>query len=316
MDSEDAAPIADAPEPSAEPPAADAGAPEAPQERQTVSLEDAFAQASAAAEAPAPSTSGEPPAGDTPPAEPQADASGDVKGSAPEPKPVTAQSVLDRISTLVSQGREGDLSPREQGVLRKLRDDAVTSARAEAQEMESYKDLYLQLEATRVEDPVEFARQVKENPERATFMQAFEAEYPEVTLENPNPGARQPSLDQVRNQAASKIFDDFDQVVRAMAAEAGVDNNAVEEARKGAAGPWSYLTSVFTASVKAAVQKELPKIRAEERKAASLEAQAQYTGKTIVTPRVLGSPASGKPERGNHRTTMEEAMTEAISKLA
>jgi hypothetical protein len=302
----------------------DAGGGEPTQdERQPLSFDDAFAQAQEAANEPPPESTPEPATDGKPAAEPPA---GAAQPSTPEPpgqserKPATVEAELDRIYTHIKNGSVDKLPPnlrgRAQAIERDIATRAVTAHTEERQLMNGLKERYLQLELTRAEDPDEFNRLMWEGqqaPELRDFYDTFKREFPGVNLENTQFTPRQPAPAQVRNETAAEIFGDLDQAVRSMVSEAGLPEARVDELRKGAQGPWQYLASAFTESVKAAAEKDRGKIRAEEQKAAALEAQAKWSPKKIVVPRNLGQ-AAGAPARDTSRApTWDEAYAEAVA---
>ena len=78
------------------------------------------------------------------------------------------------------------------------------------------------------------------------------------------------------------------------------------------------MAKAFEESVKAAVAKELPKVKAAERLAAQQEAQAAYANKTIITPRVVnGTPGDtkGAGRDPNQPYTWHDALAESKKEL-
>lgn len=282
-------------------------------------MADAFAAARAeteAAAAPSEDSTAESsqPEGDE---QPQAGAEQHAEASAPPEKPVTTQGVLDRIQTLVAQGREAELTPEERGVYNRVREAAKAEVLKTQAEEKEFRRTYLDFERLRLEDPDSFAEKVLENPDIVGFMRSYKAANPEVSLENPEPGPRQPSPDEVRQEMRSQYNDAITNVVKAVAADAGVDYDAVAKDAEGKLG--TVLTRLVDAAIKVGIEKALPDIKKAEREAAALEAQALYANKTIVTPKVMGAgvtdPRAARPSGGGP-ISMREAAELARQEMA
>lgn len=211
--------------------------------------------------------------------------------SAPPPeKPATPQSVLDRIRTLVDQGREKELSPVEQGILRKLEAKAIERRDAETTAEKQARDAFLALDALRVEDPGELARVFAEEPRRAEFYKLYKAAHPDISVDNPE-GNGQTDPTKVKQETVQTFFDQFDRAVEASWEKTGLPAEKLAELYEKASTPWEYLDQTVEAMAEARAKDMLAKALPDERRAIELEVQARYTPKTIVTPR----PANGMP---------------------
>ena len=287
-----------------------------PEERQPLSLDDAFAQAqaehTAAADTQEQQTTDGQPAGERQgDAEPEGEQSEGSQGKGP-----TVEAELDRIYSYIKQGRVNELPPALRGRAQAIQRDVIAAHQKDQAEESEFRQLYLSLEAQRVEDPEEFTRLMFDGSqtgrERREFYELYKAAHPEVTLETPDGGgAIAPEI--VREQVSRELFGDLNTAILDIATEAGIPQARVNELRSQAQGPWSFLSAAFTEATKAAAEKERAKIRDEERSAAGKEAQARYSGKTIVTPRVLGQPGKPAKRDASRPRTWEEAAAEALA---
>lgn len=295
-----------------------AGAPpeEAPAPSQPLSLEEAFERASAASEPPADSGVQDPPKDGAKPADDPAPGAAGKPQELVAAKPASDSQALDRIHEAIRTGRVDALEPELRGRAKAIVAETVRQHVEETQTMSGLHDLFLQLEATRQEDPEEFNRLMwndAQSADRRAFYDEYRREYPNVTLETPDARQVAPTPEAVKHTTAVEIFNDLDQAVGAMAKEAGIAPARVAELRSGAQGPWGYLSSVYTEAVNTAAEAKRAQIRAEERQAAGLEAQAAYSGKTIITPRVMGDAASKGKRDPKAPFSMEEAMQTALA---
>lgn len=237
------------------------------------------------------------------------------EAAVPAEKPLTpnAQAQLQRLETLVAQGREAELSPREAGILRKIRADTLAAHQAEQQQEATFRDLFLTLEAERLEDPEAYFARLDENPEYARFHKMYKTAHPDVTAESPM--GQVVNAAAVERKTAEQFFGSLDQAVEAMATDAGLTAGTLAKIRDEATGPWQYLSNFVTEAVKsrvaAEVAKELPKIQAAERKAALLQAQREFATERIITPRRIDGNQPGAPGQANREPSRPMTMAEA-----
>lgn len=257
------------------------------------SIADALAEARAELDAqPEETASGdskEPPAKDvaetteTPPAEQATEA--------PVARKDPAQGELQRILQLVEEGRQGELSPTARGVLRRLQENVKQEAARENE----YRETYLRFERMKGEDPEAFADEVINDPAIPRFMRAYKAKHPDVSLDSPN-GSTTADPVRIRRELDAEYAEAVTETVAMIAANAGLDEPSIDRIRQESGGKLGVMMArAFEESVKAAVAKELPKIKEAERVAAQQEAQAAYANKTIIAPRVVnGTPGNVK----------------------
>lgn len=233
--------------------------------------------------------------------------------SVPDRK-ATPQGVLDRILSLIQEGREAELDPSSRGVLRKLEE----RSEARRQEDANYRKLYLGYESEKFEDPDSFVEKMIAEPAIGQFMSAYKRQHPEISLENPTAQHREPSAAEVRAQVDVEYADAVTQTVSAIARTAGIDDGTVARLQAESGGRLGeFMARSFDEAVKVQAEKMRPEIARKEREAAELEAQARYANKTIITPRAVG----GLPVTGGHRDlsepfSMRDAMREARAEEA
>lgn len=274
------------------------------EERQPLSVEDAFTQARARL-AEDRTQEGEDENGEQSASQPGENAadSKTEEEQEPEPEPtLTAQQQLDRINQLVKLGRESELSAQERGVLNRIRMEAREQIRQEAEQEDQFRELYVGLLAQEAEDPVEFAKmlQGERGEQLLRFKKMYAQAHPDVTLDSPHtPVVKR---EEVRQQAFVEAFDTVDAAIGLAASKYGITEAAIEEVYTASQGDFSaYLDGIVAAAVKAEIERERPKIAKAEREAHKLELQAARANKTIVTPAPLnGSAASKAPATVNH----------------
>jgi hypothetical protein len=231
----------------------------------------------------------------------------------PEPRKVTSQGELDRIQTLIDQGREAELEPAARGVLRKLEARVLAGQQRE----EGFRKLYLDYEGERVEDPDAFADKVLDDPGVAQFMKAYKSAHPDISLENPTAGPKAPDPAEVR----ARVIADYDDAVTRVAAElttrAGLDEVAFAKIQTETGGNvGELLVRSWEAAIEAKVEQMKPEITRKEREAAELEAQARYANKTIITPRAIGGvPVTGEKSDPSKPFSMGDALRESRAEL-
>lgn len=236
-------------------------------------------------------------------------------------RPETDQGVLDRIRTLVMQGRESELDPVAQGVLQRLRAEERQRVLTEQQETEYFRRQYLEFERQRIEDPDEFSERVLADPSVAQFMRDFKAAYPDISLDNPTLGPRQPSREEIVAEVDEVWRSGFEQMTDAMASNAGLSADEIAQIKfETGRKPGATLARLFNSSVERAVKaqldKEIPKIQAAEREAAEKEAQAKWANQSIIAPRSLNGLPSTKGVSDGGANSFARAFQEAVEELS
>lgn len=226
---------------------------------------------------------------------------------------VTSQGELDRIQTLIAQGREAELDPAARGVLRKLEERVLAGQEKEA----GFRKLYLDFEAERLDDVDAFTDKVLADPGIAQFMQDYKRKHPDISLENPNAQPKQPNPQEVRAQVDAEYADAVTQVAAELSTKAGLDAGQIAKIQAESGGKvGELLIRSFDAAVAAGVEKMRPEIARKEREAAELEAQAKYANKTIITPRSIGGvPVQGEKRDPSKPFDMGDAIREARAEL-
>jgi len=319
MDTEEAvaAPTADvSPTPVEEAPAVQAE--ESPAESEaTTSMSEAFAQAKAelASDESTPAKGEDAPASLNPPETGDSEATPQTPAE-PEPRrSPTAQGELDRIQTLIAQGREHELDPAARGVLRKLEEGVL----AKQQKEDGFRKLYLDYETERFEDAEAFSDKMLADPGIAQFMQAYRRQHPGISLDNTTAQPRQPDPAEVRAQVDSEYVTAVTQVAEKLTRDHGVDEGTIARLQAESGGKvGDLLVRSFEAAVQAQVTKLTPEIARKEREAAELEAQAKYANKTIIVPRQInGLPVDPKAAKDSSEPfSMRDAFNQAKQEIA
>ena len=281
--------------------------PESAGEQQSpISLEDAFARATAEASGPGPD-SPEPPEEGRP-------------QTAPVPEVSAEEAAVDRIHAAIRENRISELPAplrrRAEALVADTSRTAVAAYEEERQLMNGLRGEFLQLETMRVEDPDAFHELMWNDGQsalRREFYDYFRAAYPGVTPDSPGFKAATQTPDQARQEAVAAVFGDMDSALGAIARDAGIAPGRLDEIRSAAGGPWQFLSATFTEAVRAGAEKQREAIRREERRAAEMEAQARYAHQTVVTPRNVGSPVGAPARDGSKRMTLEDAFAEAVA---
>lgn len=226
---------------------------------------------------------------------------------------VTSQGELDRIQTLIAQGREAELDPAARGVLRKLEERVLAGQEKEA----GFRKLYLDFEAERLDDVDAFTDKVLDDPAIAQFMRSYKAAHPGISLETPDAQPKQPNPQEVRAQVDAEYSDAVQQVASELCQKAGLDEVKIARLQAESGGKvGELLIRSFEAAVEARAEQMRPEIVRKEREAAELEAQAKYANKTIITPRAIGGvPVQGGKRDPSEPFNMGDAMREARAEL-
>ena len=239
---------------------------------------------------------------------------GETETTAPVAKKDPAQGELQRILQLVEEGRQAELTPTARGVLRRLQENV----KAEAARENEYRETYLRFERMKVEDPEAFGDEVVKDPAVPQFMRAYKSAHPDVSLDSPE-GSTTVDPVKIRRELDAQYSEAMTETVAMIASNAGLDETQIDRIRQDSGGKLGVLMAkAFEESVKAAVAKELPKVKAAERLAAQQEAQAAYANKTIITPRVVnGTPGDtkGAGRDPNQPYTWHDALAESKKEL-
>lgn len=304
-----------------------------------ISMAEALAQARAAAESPAPTSSEEP--GEQPASSEHAGTEGDSAAAetptskGPRERLFTEKAALQRALDFQAQGREAELSPEARGILRKYEKQIIERHETRRSEDEEFKDLWLQLEAARVEDPAEWARLTVEHPkarEHFEFYHSYRLAHPEVSLDTPNPSAKQRSEQDILAEVATAYGQGFEQTLDAIADEADIDP-AKYQALKAefsfgkhpdsanlATFMAKMVSTVAEAMVKPLLEKEVAKVKAAEKKAYDLQLQT-YKTQAQQTPRSMPAgvmdPRKARTQADPSRPfSLRDALAEAKEALA
>lgn len=290
-----------------------------------LTLAEAFEQAKAELAAPdtesstdAGSTEGE---GGEPSGEPEGEAASEPEegesgsqASEERTEPQTSQGAIDRILTLIKQGRIAELSPAEKGTVNALRQQIEHEQRQE----EQFRELYLELELLKENDPAEFAKRVDEDPRLVTFRQLYKRAHPDITLDNPQPKQKPEHV--IRDEVNSEWETHVMEAAKGIAKDAGVpEQKYAELAEKHGNALGTLLASAVTEAVNTRVEKELSaqleKAVAEERAAIRAELESEFANKTMVSIKAGGLP---EDPNGTPRSTgndLLDALNESKKEL-
>lgn len=263
---------------------------EAAPEVTAVSFEEAFAEAKAEIEA-APPTEG---------------ASATADGTTPAGE-AAAQPPADAAREPTSPVTPEAKTPAQ------IREEARQELLSEQREAKLWHDRYVDNLTEQAVDPDAFNRRLIAEDGLATFMREYARMHPEVTLENPDPGPRQPTPDEVRDEVRQAYNEGLQAILTDVAARSGLDITAIPGVAEGKLG--TAIDSLISKGVEAGVARELPKALAKEREAIRLELQAQYANKTIVTPREIGGSPVAAVKAGSGPITFREAAELARQEL-
>lgn len=291
-------------------------------------MEEAFAQAEATfgttdgtTDSPGSSDPGQPQGESTPAAaagEPgqQGGDGGKPAGETPRQPSDPGQAELDRINTLVAQGRIGELSARQRGLYNTIAQRAL-----ETQQLrEAVVDRALELRAMETDDPAAYVDWRRANPTQAKSYDEFWElpEYKNITAENRRP---QRSEEQIRSAVQAEWEGVVSETAQAIATDGGLSGDEygrlVTEHGKNLG---SLLQASFNAAVDKAVQTKLAseraRVEAEVTEAVRHELDVQYATRNSVrfpSGGVTGNPAPAKPPAAG---SMEEAFDQAEEQFA
>lgn len=235
-----------------------------------------------------------------------------------QPKGRSTQSTLDRIRTLVDQGRESELTREEQGILKRLESRGREKAereRAEREAMEQeeagFREIYLDLLALEQDDPAEFAKAIREEPSRAAFMRDYAKAHPEITLDNPDASPPQKSFEQMRAEAQDEVRGKLLDLGKYLGEEYGLSDEDVRRIAGSAKGEGTYLAGIIDAAVEKRATALADKKVKDAVKAREMELKAEYATKTIVSPRPLNAPNKAGVKSTSQGNSVADAYAEA-----
>lgn len=290
---------------------------------ETISFEEAMAQARADLglsddDGDAPTTGspeegqpeGEAPAPETPErTEPTGESEGDSSAEATQRQPSDpTQAELERIRTMIGQGRIAEFTARQRGIYNAIKDQISRDADLE----KAVVDEALRLRQLRLDDPDAFLTWREQNPSQAKAYDDFWSmpQHQSLTAENRRP---QPTERQIRAQVQSEWESVVQETARDIATRHGLSGEEFDRlAGEHKTNYGSLLEASFEAAVTKAVNTKLEtertRIAAEEREAAIHELEAQYAGRTSVrlpAGGTTGKPGGGEPQKAS---SMEEAV--------
>lgn len=246
--------------------------------------------------------------------------------SSPE-KATIAQ--LNRIISLVSEGREGELDSESRGLLRALQTRTRAEVEQEAQQEEQFKGYYLNLLEQKEDDPEAFAQTLlgEKGDQIRQFMRWYEESHPGVSRTSPDvPLAKRVDVEKEAYERAVGAIDD---AVTSITREFGLTEDTLSEVYQKSGGQLSkYLTGVVdtlaekrtTEAIEAFHKTELPKILEKEREALRTEEQAKWVKQNVRTPRSVQAAPSGRvaPRRqptGDIEKDFDAAANAALSRV-
>lgn len=227
----------------------------------------------------------------------------------------TTQGQLDRINSLVEQGRESELTPTERGVLRRLRERVEQQHQQETR----FRDMYLQFERMK-EDPEAWTKFLDDHqqPDKVlAFMRAYKRDHPDVSLDNPD-ARPQPSAEQIRAQVEEEQTEALEGLVDQLAKAAGVEDELPSLRKEADGRHGALLSSITKTAIEKGVEKMRESVRREEREAAEREAQAKFAPRMEthrVLPGVNGERRTPAPTGNSPRDRLEQAYYESLQEL-
>ncbi len=220
-------PVLEAPVDAAPAPAPDA-APETPPSETTWEQAAAEARAAVDAQSKAPEETTPAPDAQETPAEETPPDSRDKGRRSPE------EGALDRALNLRMQGKESELSDKAKRLLatydEQVSAQAITKYREEQTKEAELRQVYLSLEAERMENPAEFASKLVANEGIAIFMNSFKARFPDVSLERPD-APRQETAEEISQQLVREFGKGFERAFSAIGSDAGLSDEAINALR-------------------------------------------------------------------------------------
>lgn len=235
----------------------------------------------------------------------------------------TVQGALQLVREYRATGRDAEIPPEAMGMVRAFESDAIARHETERQQEISWRDAYVEQLALEATDPASALARIKADAKLAPFMDAYAKAHPEVTLDNPDVMPRQQEDPaQVRQSIDGEYRSAMSEFVEALAEEHEIPIERMQDISKKGLGPFGAMNDLIAVAiergVEAGIAKELPRRIAEEAKAIRLEAQAQYAGRTIITPRFVpgGVPALNAPGRDPSASlSMREAGQQALREM-
>ncbi len=210
---------------------------------------------------------------------------------------------ISRISSLLDQGRESELTSAEMGTLNRIRATTRTQIESENAQEDAARHQYIEVSKARVEDPEAYDAMLhgEHGATWLAFKRGFEGKHPEVSLEHPNFGDdTSSSVDtgRITQDAKAAVFRDQNTVLEKVAEGYGVTKEQVAQIESDTGGGHAMIPNIVKAAVEAGLEKERPKLAESERTAALKMVTAENL-KSVQTPRtqVTGAAkASGATE--------------------
>ncbi len=186
-----------------------------------------------------------------------------------------------------------------------IREEARQELIKEQQDTKFWHDQYVDALTEQAVDPEGFAQRLIKEDGLAGFMREYARLNPDVTLEDPEPGPKQASADEVRAETRKAFNEGLKAVLSDAASRHGTDYGTLPGVAEGKLG--TAIDALITKGVEAGVKAALPKALEREREALRTEIQAEFVKTNVVTPRVIGgSPATGKPAASGSMTTSDQ----------
>lgn len=249
-------------------------------------------------------------------AKPQGEGEGEPgSGEPPARQPSDpTQAELDRINTLVSQGRIGELSARQRGIYNAIAERAL----ADHQLQQTVIDRALELRQMRTDDPEGFLDWREQNPSAAQAYDQFwrDPAHASLTAENRRP---QRTEQQIRESVQSEWESVVAETAQAIATDGGLSGDEYGRLTQEHKNLGSLLQASFNAAVNKKVTTTLASERArieqEATEAARHELEVEYASRNAV--RFPGGGVTGSPTpRPQAADSMAAAVDMAEEQLA
>lgn len=196
---------------------------------------------------------------------------------------------ISRISTLLDQGRESELTSAEMGTLNRIRATTRTQIESENAQEEAARQQYIEVSKARIEEPEAYDGMLhsKSGPLWLDFKEKFETKHPEVSLEHPGFGDDSSSsvdTGRITQDAKAAVFRDQNTVLEKVAEGYGITKEQVAQIASDTGGGHAMIPNIVKAAVEAGIEKERPKLAESERTAALKQVTAENL-KSVKTPR-------------------------------
>lgn len=200
----------------------------------------------------------------------------------------SVQGAIDHVVSLISQGRIAELPPEVRGQIQRVQENAVSAAAEKAEQEAYFNSEYVSLLELRNDDPEAYLERIESEEGLADFVREYARQHPDVSLENPRPAPRGKSEADIRTETSNEMGLRLSASLRALADEHGVKNYEELTAQSQTTGA-GMMVLVVDAAIKAGVEKQVEKIRAEERAAAEKEALVKLNMRMPSAPVSSGS---------------------------